>query len=58
MPWMEVTMSYASSTRSNRQATPGASERAIARPRGSAVTYLIFTVSVIFTAAFVLGLVT
>lgn len=50
-------MSYASSTRSSRQAAPGAPERAIARPRGSAVTYFIFTVSLIFTAAFVFGLV-
>ncbi len=50
-------MSYGNSNRSSRQERQGAAERAIVRPRGSAFTYLIFTVSVIFTAAFVLGLV-
>ncbi|MEX4006233.1 MAG: hypothetical protein ACT6RL_07070 [Neoaquamicrobium sediminum] len=50
-------MSYGNSNRSSRQAQQGAAERAIVRPRGSAFTYLIFTVSVVFTAAFVFGLV-
>jgi hypothetical protein len=50
-------MSYGNSNRSSRQGPQGAAERALVRPRGSVFSYLIFTVSVIFTAAFVLGLV-